>query len=76
MSYDELETDRLKLRMWRESDLDDYAALSADPQVMRYIGPGKCSRGQTPGGASRFSWDIGRCVVTVIGPSNRKRRAA
>ena len=40
MKYDELETDRLKLRMWRESDLDDYAALSADPQVMRYIGPG------------------------------------
>ncbi len=31
MSYDELETERLKLRMWRESDLDDYAELTADP---------------------------------------------
>ena len=41
MSYDELETDRLKLRMWRESDLDDYAALTADPLVMRYLQPGK-----------------------------------
>ncbi len=41
MSYDELDTDRLKLRMWRESDLDDYAALTADPLVMRYLQPGK-----------------------------------
>jgi RimJ/RimL family protein N-acetyltransferase len=41
VSYDELETERLKLRMWRESDLDDYAALTADPLVMRYLQPGK-----------------------------------
>lgn len=41
MKYDELETDRLKLRMWRESDLDDYAELTADPLVMRYLQPGK-----------------------------------
>ena len=38
MKYHELETDRLKLRMWRESDLDDYAAICADPFVMRYLG--------------------------------------
>lgn len=37
----ELETDRLKLRMWRESDLDDYAELTSDPQVMRFLPPGK-----------------------------------
>lgn len=41
MTGNELETDRLKLRMWRESDLDDYAALTADPLVMRYLQPGK-----------------------------------
>ena len=41
MNYDELETERLKLRMWRESDLDDYAELTADPLVMRYLQPGK-----------------------------------
>ena len=38
MKHDELETERLKLRMWRESDLDDYAGLSADPAVMQYLG--------------------------------------
>ena len=41
MMFDELETDRLKLRMWRESDLDAYADMCADPLVMRYLGPGK-----------------------------------
>lgn len=41
MTYDELETERLKLRMWRESDIDAYAEMCADPLVMRYLGPGK-----------------------------------
>jgi RimJ/RimL family protein N-acetyltransferase len=36
-----LETDRLTLRMLRESDLDAYAEMCADPQVMRYIGDGQ-----------------------------------
>ncbi len=40
MSRDELETERLTLRMWRESDLDDYAEMCADPMVMRYLGSG------------------------------------
>jgi RimJ/RimL family protein N-acetyltransferase len=33
-----LETDRLILRMWRPSDFDAYAAMCADPEVMRYLG--------------------------------------
>ena len=41
MNYDQLETERLKLRMWRESDIDAYADMCADPVVMRYLGPGK-----------------------------------
>ena len=40
MAYHELETDRLKLRMWRDSDLDDYAEWTSDPQVMKFISPG------------------------------------
>ena len=35
---DSLQTDRLKLRMLRESDFDAYAEMCADPEVMRYIG--------------------------------------
>jgi len=35
-----LETDRLILRMFRESDLDAYADMCGNPEVMRYIGDG------------------------------------
>lgn len=37
----ELETERLRLRAFRNDDLDAYAAMSADPEVMRHIGAGK-----------------------------------
>jgi RimJ/RimL family protein N-acetyltransferase len=43
-----LETKRLRLRGLEKSDLDDYAALYADPEVLRYLGGG-----QEP-------WDRGR----------------
>jgi RimJ/RimL family protein N-acetyltransferase len=33
-----LETERLTLRMWRESDYEQYAKICADPEVMRFIG--------------------------------------
>ena len=33
-----LTTDRLTLRGWREEDLAPYAAITADPEVMRFMG--------------------------------------
>jgi RimJ/RimL family protein N-acetyltransferase len=36
-----LETERLILRMLRASDFDAYAAMCADPEVMRYLGDGQ-----------------------------------
>jgi ribosomal-protein-alanine N-acetyltransferase len=39
----ELRTERLRLRSWRESDLAPFAALNADPEVMRYF-PSRLSR--------------------------------
>jgi RimJ/RimL family protein N-acetyltransferase len=33
-----LETERLRLRVLTEGDLDPFAAMSADPEVMRYLG--------------------------------------
>jgi RimJ/RimL family protein N-acetyltransferase len=36
-----LETGRLLLREFRGGDLDAYAQMQADPQVMRYIGEGR-----------------------------------
>jgi RimJ/RimL family protein N-acetyltransferase len=36
-----LRTERLTLRAFRADDLDAFAAMSADPEVMRYIGSGE-----------------------------------
>ena len=41
-----VETQRLLLREWRDGDLDAYAELSSDPQVMRHLG-GPVDREQT-----------------------------
>lgn len=39
-----LETGRLLLRPWSESDLDAYAAICAEPEVMRFLGGRPFSR--------------------------------
>lgn len=44
MSEPELETARLVLRQFREDDLDDWARMTADPEVMRYVGGATLSR--------------------------------
>ena len=33
-----IETERLVLRGWDDGDLDAFAAMSSDPEVMRFIG--------------------------------------
>ena len=33
-----IETDRLVLRLWRDEDLEPFAQMSADPEVMRWLG--------------------------------------
>jgi RimJ/RimL family protein N-acetyltransferase len=35
-----LDTARLRLRPWHDDDLEPYAAMCADPEVMRYLGDG------------------------------------
>ena len=37
----EIETERLLLRAWRPDDFEDFARISADPEVMRYIANGQ-----------------------------------
>ena len=34
-----IETDRLRLRPWTDADRPGFAAICADPEVMRYLGP-------------------------------------
>ena len=46
MDVTELQTPRLHLRAWRDEDLDELAALCADPAVMRYF-PAPLNREQS-----------------------------
>jgi len=36
-TYDEVQTDRLLMRRWRESDRDPFAALNADPETLKFF---------------------------------------
>lgn len=50
----ELGTDRLRLRQWREADLAPFAALNADPEVMRYF-PASLARAHSDAFAGHVS---------------------
>ncbi|KYC43284.1 acetyltransferase [Scytonema hofmannii PCC 7110] len=57
MHIPQLETQRLLLRGFLEEDLDAYAEMCGDPEVMRYIGTGKpLSR-----------WESWRSMATMLG---------
>ena len=53
MSEGVLRTERIVLRMWRERDLDAFASLNADPEVMRWLG-GPQTRAASDSLAERF----------------------
>lgn len=49
----ELDTPRLRLRPWRDTDLDPLAALCADPAVMRHF-PAPLSRAESAAALTRW----------------------
>lgn len=70
----EVVTSRLRLRQWRDGDLDPFAGLNADPEVMRYF-PRRLTREESDELASalratidRDGWGLWALEVTA-GPS-------
>jgi RimJ/RimL family protein N-acetyltransferase len=55
----ELSTERLVLRQWRDSDLELFAELNADPEVMRHF-PAPMARGESDSFAQMVSETIER----------------
>lgn len=56
-----LGTERLQLRAWRVEDLDDFAALTADAAVMRWVGDGSVlDRARTAVWIERANQNIAR----------------
>ncbi|MFF5482035.1 GNAT family N-acetyltransferase [Streptomyces sp. NPDC012935] len=49
----ELRTDRLTLRRWRDSDLEPWAAMNADPEVREHLGD-LLTREQSDASVTRF----------------------
>jgi ribosomal-protein-alanine N-acetyltransferase len=69
-AVDELRTPRLRLRQWRDADLDPFAALNADPEVMRFLGP-TLRRKESDALAGRYWAELaehgyGRWAVEVV----------
>lgn len=64
-----LETERLKLRPFRPDDLDEFAAMCADPEVMRYLGRGTpMSRELSWGNIAYFTghWFLVGCGMWAV----------
>jgi len=71
----EIRTDRLLLRPWRDSDLEPFAALNADPVVMEFMSRGTLSRADSDAWVVRINdaWETngyGLWAVEVLrGPA-------
>ncbi|MFN2470142.1 MAG: GNAT family N-acetyltransferase [Gaiellaceae bacterium] len=73
----ELETERLRLRRWRDDDLADLARINADPEFTRYLTPdgSPISAEQSAGQLERFrrhwdEWGFGVWAVEERGASH------
>ena len=53
MALTELRTPRLRLRAWRDDDREPFAAMNADPRVMRWF-PSTQDRARSDEGVDRF----------------------
>lgn len=58
-----LESARLRLRAWQRDDLAWYAALRADPEVSRFIGPQSAGEATTD-----FEWATSEWARVGLGP--------
>lgn len=60
MNQTSINTDRLLLRRWRDDDVEPFAAMCSDPEVMRYIGSGAtrtCEQARTSIHAYEREWE-------------------
>ncbi|MEU3955243.1 GNAT family N-acetyltransferase [Streptomyces achromogenes] len=55
----ELHTDRLLLRRWRDSDLEPWAAMNADPEVREHLGD-LLSRDRSDASVAQYQADFDR----------------
>ena len=72
MSEPWIKTGRLLLRRWRDDDVEPFAAMCSDPEVMRYIGSGATrtrAQAQASIEAHERDWEemgYGLCAVELL----------
>ena len=72
MSQPSIKTGRLLLRRWRDEDVEPFAAMCSDPEVMRYIGSGATrTREQVQASIEAYERDweekgYGLCAVELL----------
>lgn len=72
MSQPSIKTGRLLLRRWRDDDVEPFAAMCSDPEVMRYIGSGATrTRAQAQASIEAYERDwekkgYGLCAVELL----------
>jgi RimJ/RimL family protein N-acetyltransferase len=68
-----LETPRLLLRRWRDSDREPFAAMNADPRVMRYF-PSTLTREESDAMVDRAEAAFDRLGFSVLAAELRETR--
>ncbi|WP_327103182.1 GNAT family N-acetyltransferase [Nonomuraea glycinis] len=53
-----MDTDRLIMRRWRESDREPFAAMNADPEVMEHF-PSPLTRAESDAFVDKIEWGFG-----------------
>ena len=64
-------TERLQLRAFQVGDLDAYAAMQANPEVMRFLVDGRSIPALKSGESWLVLWAIGRSAATGCGPAKK-----
>jgi RimJ/RimL family protein N-acetyltransferase len=64
-------TERLQLRAFQAGDLDAYAAMQANPEVMRFLVDGRSIPALKSGESWLVLWAIGRSAATGCGPAKK-----
>ena len=61
-----MDTDRLIMRRWRESDREPFAAMNADPEVMEHF-PSPLNRAESDALVDRIEWGFGERRLRSVG---------
>ena len=61
-----MDTDRLIMRRWRESDREPFAAMNADPEVMEHF-PSPLTRVESDAFVDKIEWGFDEWGLQPVG---------